>query len=59
MFEYQVMLANVAQQGSQWQSAIDAYKLLEKMQPSSGRWPLGLAIVYDKTSQFPFSNSGI
>ncbi len=53
--EYQVMLANVAQQSSQWQSAIDAYKLLEKMQPSSGRWPLGLAIVYDKSSQFPLA----
>lgn len=53
--EYQLMLANVAQQSSQWQSAVDAYQLLKKMQPSSGRWPLGLAIVYDKSSQFPLA----
>jgi len=50
--EYQVMLANVAQQIEQYPSAINAYKVLIKMQPYSGRWHLGLAIVYDKSSQF-------
>ena len=50
--EYQLMLANIAQQIKQYTTAIDAYKVLIKMQPHSGRWHLGLAIVYDKTSQF-------
>ena len=50
--EYQVMLANIAQQIEQYQGAIDAYQVLIKMQPYSGRWHLGLAIVYDKNSQF-------
>ena len=50
--EYQVMLANIAQQIEQYPSAIGAYQMLIKMQPYSGRWHLGLAIVYDKNSQF-------
>jgi MSHA biogenesis protein MshN len=50
--EYQVMLANVSQQIEQYQSAIQAYKILIGMQTYSGRWHLGLAIVYDKNSQF-------
>lgn len=50
--EYQVMLANVAQQIEQYESAIQAYKVLIDMQAYSGRWHLGLAIVYDKNSQF-------
>ena len=50
--EYQVMLANIAQQIEQFPSAIMSYQVLIKMQPYSGRWHLGLAIVYDKTSQF-------
>jgi len=50
--EYQVMLANIAQKIEQYPSAISAYKVLIKMQPYSGRWHLGLAIVYDKNSQF-------
>ena len=50
--EYQVMLANVAQQIEQYDSAIQAYKVLIDMQAYSGRWHLGLAIVYDKNSQF-------
>lgn len=29
-----------------------AYQVLIKMQPDNGRWYLGLAIVYDKNSQF-------
>ncbi|MBL4766040.1 MAG: tetratricopeptide repeat protein [Colwellia sp.] len=50
--EYQLMLANVAQQIKQYKSAIQAYKILINMQSYSGRWHLGLAIVYDKNSQF-------
>ncbi|MGV2870456.1 tetratricopeptide repeat protein [Colwellia sp. E150_009] len=50
--EYQVMLANIAQKIEQYPSAIMAYQVLIKMQPDNGRWYLGLAIVYDKNSQF-------
>ena len=50
--DYQVMLANVAQQIEAYESAIIAYKLLIKMQPYSGKWHLGIAITYDKNSQF-------
>jgi MSHA biogenesis protein MshN len=50
--EYQHTLANVAQQIEQYTGAISAYKVLLNMQPYSGRWHLGLAIVYDKNSQF-------
>ena len=50
--EYQVTLANVAQQIEQYSSAIAAYQVLITMQPYSGRWHLGLAIVYDQNSQF-------
>lgn len=50
--EYQLLLANTAQQIEQYLSAIGAYQVLIKMQPKSGRWHLGLAIVYDKNSQF-------
>jgi MSHA biogenesis protein MshN len=46
------MLANVSQQIEQYESAIQAYKVLIDMQAYSGRWHLGLAIVYDKNSQF-------
>ena len=55
--EYQVMLANVAQQIEQYPSAISAYKVLINMQPYSGRWHLGLAIVYDKNSQFTLARN--
>ena len=50
--EYQVMLANIAQQTGNFSSAISAYQMLIKMQPYSGRWHLGLAITYDKDGQF-------
>lgn len=50
--EYQVMLANVSQKIEQYKSAITAYEILIDMQAYSGRWHLGLAIIYDKTSQF-------
>jgi len=50
--DYQVMLANVAQQVNAYESAIKAYQTLINMQSYSGKWHLGLAIVYDKNSQF-------
>ncbi|OUR59940.1 hypothetical protein A9Q74_15495 [Colwellia sp. 39_35_sub15_T18] len=50
--DYQVMLANVAQQVNAYESAIKAYQTLIKMHSYSGKWHLGLAIVYDKNSQF-------
>nr|WP_252738720.1 tetratricopeptide repeat protein [Colwellia sp. D2M02] len=50
--DYQILLANTAQQVAQYEAAINAYKLLLKMQPNSARWYLGLAIVYDQNSQF-------
>lgn len=50
--DYQIMLANVAQQIEAYPTAITAYQLLIYMQPYSGKWHLGLAIVYDKNSQF-------
>ncbi|PHR84240.1 MAG: MSHA biogenesis protein MshN [Colwellia sp.] len=50
--EYQVMLANVSQHIEQFKSAAQAYKILIDMQGYSGRWHLGLAIVYDRNSQF-------
>ena len=53
--EYQVTLANIAQKIEQYSDAISAYQVLIKMQPYSGRWHLGLAIVYDKNSQFPLA----
>jgi MSHA biogenesis protein MshN len=55
--EYQVMLANVSQQIEQYESAIQAYKILIDMQSYSGRWHLGLAIIYDKNSQFSLAAS--
>jgi len=50
--DYQLLLANTAQQANQVNGAINAYKELINMQPDSAKWPLGLAIVYDKNSQF-------
>ncbi|GAA6172435.1 MSHA biogenesis protein MshN [Colwellia sp. KU-HH00111] len=55
--QYQVMLANIAQKIEQYSSAISAYKVLINMQPFSGRWHLGLAIVYDKNSQFDLAKN--
>ena len=50
--QYQVMLANTAQQAQRMNAAVDAYKVLIGMQPDIGRWYLGLAVLYDKNSQF-------
>ena len=54
---YQVLLANTAQQANQMNGAITAYKMLINLQPDSARWSLGLAIVYDKNSQFQLATA--
>jgi MSHA biogenesis protein MshN len=55
--QYQVMLANTAQQAQQNKVAVDAYNMLIVMQPDQGRWQLGLAVLYDKNSQFNLASS--
>ncbi|KGJ92371.1 tetratricopeptide repeat protein [Colwellia psychrerythraea] len=50
--QYQIMLANTAQQAEQNEVAVQAYEVLIAMQPDKGRWYLGLAVLYDKNSQF-------
>jgi len=50
--EYQLLIVNISQQISEHNAAIKAYKILLTMQPENSRWHLGLAIVYDKNSQF-------
>jgi len=54
--QYQVMLANTAQQANQNKIAVDAYKVLIAMKPDIGRWQLGLAVLYDKNSQFELAS---
>jgi len=54
--QYQIMLANTAQQAQQNSVAINAYQMLIAMQPELGRWHLGLAVLYDKSSQFNLAN---
>lgn len=50
--QYQVMLANTAQQAQHLDAAVNAYQVLISMQPEMGRWQLGLAVLHDKNSQF-------
>ena len=54
--QYQVMLANTAQQANQNKTAVNAYKVLIAMKPDIGRWQLGLAVLYDKNSQFSLAS---
>jgi len=55
--QYQVMLANTAQQAQQNKVAVEAYNMLIVMQPEQGRWQLGLAVLFDKNSQFKLASS--
>ncbi|NQY62209.1 MAG: tetratricopeptide repeat protein [Alteromonadaceae bacterium] len=50
--EYQLALANTAQQIENFSAAINAYKVLLVMQPDVGRWWLGLAVAFDRNSEF-------
>ena len=54
--QYQIMLANIAQQAQQNKVAVAAYKTLIAMKPDIGRWQLGLAVLYDKNSQFDLAS---
>jgi MSHA biogenesis protein MshN len=54
--QYQIMLANTAQQAQQNKVAVEAYKVLITMQPDIGRWYLGLAVLHDKSSQFTLAS---
>lgn len=53
---YQIMLANTAQQAQNNKAAVNAYTMLIAMQPDMGRWQLGLAVLYDKNSQFDLAS---
>lgn len=55
--QYQIMLANTAQQAQQSRVAVNAYKMLITMQPNIGRWHLGLAVLYDQNSQFTLAST--
>jgi MSHA biogenesis protein MshN len=50
--EYLLTLANVAQQLAQYPQAIAAYRQLATLQPTEGRWWLGLAVTYDSDKQY-------
>jgi MSHA biogenesis protein MshN len=50
--QYQVMLANTAQAAKKNNVALAAYQVLTAMKPSEGRWPLAMAVLYDKNSDF-------
>jgi len=50
--EYQLLIVNITQQLSNYDAAINAYKILLDLQPENSRWHLGLATIYDKTSEF-------
>jgi MSHA biogenesis protein MshN len=50
--QYQVMLANTAQVANKNNVALAAYQVLIDMKPGEGRWPLAMAVLYDKSSDF-------
>jgi MSHA biogenesis protein MshN len=55
--QYQIMLANTAQQAQQHDIAVAAYQQLILIKPDAGRWYLGLAVLYDKNSQFTLASN--
>lgn len=50
--DYQALLANAAQQANNLSNAISAYKKLTQLQSTKAKWFLGLAIAYDRNSEF-------
>ncbi|WP_448549028.1 tetratricopeptide repeat protein [Thalassotalea fusca] len=50
--EYQSLLASVAQQVGDIQTALAAYKQLTLLEPQSGKWWLGLAVAHDRGAEF-------
>jgi MSHA biogenesis protein MshN len=50
--KYQIMLANTAQASQKNNIALASYRVLTDMQPNKGKWPLAIAVLYDKNSEF-------
>jgi len=50
--EYQSLRASIAQQLNEFTAAAEAYKVLTDIEPSTGRWWLGLAVAHDSNSEF-------
>ncbi len=50
--EYQSIRASIAQQLNEFTAAAQAYKVLTDIEPSTGRWWLGLAVAHDSNSEF-------
>ena len=55
--EYQVLLANTSQLVKRNESVILAYQQLVDMEEHKGRWWLGLAVAFDRNSQFTEAKS--
>jgi len=55
--QYQIILANTAQSAQKNNIALASYQVLMDMQPNKGRWPLAMAVVYDKNSKFEQAKS--
>lgn len=55
--EYQVLLANTSQLLKRNESAILAYQQLVDMEGHKGKWWLGLAVAFDRNSQFTEAKS--
>jgi len=50
--EYQSLRATTAQQLNEFSFAADAYQVLVEIEPSAGRWWLGLAVALDSNGEF-------
>jgi len=50
--EYQSLRATTAQQLNEFSTATQAYTILVEIEPSAGRWWLGLAVALDSSSEF-------
>ena len=50
--QYQIMLANTAQASQKNNIALASYQVLTEMQPNKGKWPLAIAVLHDKSSEF-------
>jgi MSHA biogenesis protein MshN len=46
------MLANTAQASQKNNIALASYQVLTDMQPHKGKWPLAIAVLHDKNSEF-------
>jgi len=50
--EYQSLRATTAQQLNEFSFAAEAYQILVEIEPSAGRWWLGLAVALDSNGEF-------